>query len=87
MAARSLGRSAGGTLLSVYLPLMLRDAEDGYPWPPRRDWYPAELALAAGENDRRSLVEAIRARVAPLGGVELHIPPREAIRTVPELDE
>jgi hypothetical protein len=41
---------------------MLRDAEDGYPWPPRRDWYPAELALAAGENDRRSLVEAIYVR-------------------------
>jgi plasmid stability protein len=45
------------------------------------------VALAAGENDHRSLVEAIRARFAPLGGVELHIPPREAIRTVPELDE
>lgn len=45
------------------------------------------VALAAGENDRQSLVEAIRARFAPLGGVELHIPPREAIRTVPGLDE
>ena len=45
------------------------------------------VTLAAGENDGRSLVEAIRARFAPLGGVELYIPPREAIRSVPGLDE
>jgi plasmid stability protein len=29
----------------------------------------------------QSLVESIRARLEPLGGVELEIPPREAIRT------
>ncbi|MCV2219354.1 FitA-like ribbon-helix-helix domain-containing protein [Thauera sp. Sel9] len=31
-----------------------------------------------------SLVEAIRARVAELGGVELELPPREAVRPPPE---
>ena len=44
-------------------------------------------ALAAGENDGQSLIEAIRTRFEPLGGVELEIPPREAIRSVPGLDE
>jgi len=32
-----------------------------------------------------SLVGAIRARVAPLGGLELDLPAREPIRTPPEL--
>lgn len=32
-----------------------------------------------------SLVEAIRARIAPFGGVELELPARETIRTPPEL--
>lgn len=31
----------------------------------------------------RNLAAAIRARVAPLGGVELDIPPREAMREPP----
>jgi antitoxin FitA len=31
-----------------------------------------------------SLVAAIRARIAPLGGIELELPEREAIRTPPD---
>ncbi len=34
----------------------------------------------------RDLVESIRARFAPLGGVELDIPPREPIREPPRFD-
>lgn len=33
-----------------------------------------------------SLIDAIRARVAPLGDVELDVPKREPIRTPPEMD-
>ncbi|GAA4341875.1 plasmid stabilization protein [Pigmentiphaga soli] len=32
-----------------------------------------------------SLMAAVRARIAPLGGIELEQPAREAIRTPPEL--
>ena len=35
----------------------------------------------------RNLVDAIRARVAPLGGVELELPSREAIPTPPPLSD
>jgi plasmid stability protein len=42
-------------------------------------------ALSAGPARRASLVEAIRSRVKPFGGVELELPTREAIRDVPEL--
>ncbi|WP_149196661.1 FitA-like ribbon-helix-helix domain-containing protein [Luteimonas suaedae] len=42
-------------------------------------------ALSAEPVRGESLVEAIRARVAPLGGVELDLPAREPIRTPPEL--
>ena len=34
-----------------------------------------------------SLVEAIRARVEPLGGIELELPARGAIRNPPEFGE
>ena len=44
-------------------------------------------ALAADSDDARSLVDSIRARIEPLGGVDLQIPPREAIRPVPGLEE
>ncbi|QVQ25972.1 FitA-like ribbon-helix-helix domain-containing protein [Achromobacter deleyi] len=33
-----------------------------------------------------SLIGAIRARIVPLGGLELDLPAREPIRTPPELD-
>jgi plasmid stability protein len=33
----------------------------------------------------RSLVDAIRARIVPLGGIELELPPREAIREPADL--
>ncbi|MNL89573.1 hypothetical protein D3C87_2199770 [compost metagenome] len=33
-----------------------------------------------------SLIGAIRARIVPLGGLELELPAREPIRTPPELD-
>jgi plasmid stability protein len=42
-------------------------------------------ALSATPTRRASLVEAIRARVAPLGGVELELPVREAMRELPEI--
>ena len=32
-----------------------------------------------------SLIEAIRARVAPLGGIDLELPEREPIRLAPDL--
>ena len=34
----------------------------------------------------RNLAEAIRARIAPLGGVELELPPREPAREPPTFD-
>lgn len=43
-------------------------------------------ALSTETARGSSLVEAIRARVAPLGGIELELPDREAIRNPPELD-
>jgi plasmid stability protein len=42
-------------------------------------------ALSTEPARGASLVKAIRARVAPLGGVELELPAREAIRDLPEL--
>ena len=43
-------------------------------------------ALSAGRPRRGSLVDSIRARIEPLGGVELEIAPREAIREPTSLD-
>lgn len=34
----------------------------------------------------RNLAEAIRKRIAPFGGVELNIPPREPVREPPRFD-
>ena len=34
----------------------------------------------------RNLAEAIRARIAPLGGVDLELPPRESAREPPTFD-
>jgi antitoxin FitA len=42
-------------------------------------------ALSTETSRGCSLVEAIRARVEPLGGIELELPAREAIRNPPEL--
>ncbi len=36
--------------------------------------------------DTRNLAEAIRARIAPLGGVDLELPPREPGREPPSFD-
>ena len=44
-------------------------------------------ALASDEHDGRPLIEVIRARLEPLGGVELTLPPREAIRSAVDLEE
>ncbi|MDP3288256.1 MAG: plasmid stabilization protein [Methyloversatilis sp.] len=41
-------------------------------------------ALSDVPEPRTSLYEAIRARIEPFGGVELDLPPREAIRTPPD---
>lgn len=43
-------------------------------------------ALSAESVRTTSLVESIRSRVAPLGGIELELPPREAIRQPEDLD-
>lgn len=43
-------------------------------------------ALATKKPVRPNLAEAIRRRVEPLGGFELELAPREAIRGVPELE-
>jgi plasmid stability protein len=43
-------------------------------------------ALSTARTRSGSLVESIRARIEPLGGVELEIAPREAIREPMNLD-
>ena len=44
-------------------------------------------ALSIEQSRTKGLVEAIRARIEPLGGVELEIAPREAIRDPIEFDK
>ncbi|MEO0678793.1 MAG: plasmid stabilization protein [Pseudomonadota bacterium] len=44
------------------------------------------LRRAVGEAPRRDLARAIRARIAPLGGVELDLPPRDPLRAPPGFD-
>ena len=39
-----------------------------------------------GRKPLRNLASAIRARIAPLGGVDLELPPREPGREPPSLD-
>ncbi|OLP59667.1 plasmid stabilization protein [Xaviernesmea oryzae] len=48
-----------------------------------RDILRAALSVEAARHP--SLVEAIRARVSAVGGVELELPAREPIRTPPDL--
>ena len=43
-------------------------------------------ALSAEPSRTQSLVEAIRSRIEPLGGVELDLPSRDAIRQPVNLD-
>lgn len=43
-------------------------------------------ALSTEASRSRSLVDSIRARIEPLGGVELEIAPREAMREPVDLD-
>ena len=43
-------------------------------------------ALATGRPRIGSLVDSIRARIEPLGGIELEIAPREAMREPVNLD-
>ena len=38
------------------------------------------------ETGEENLAEAIRARFAPLGGVELELPPRDPMREPPKFD-
>jgi len=44
-------------------------------------------ALSIEQSRTKGLVEAIRARIEPFGGVELEIAPREAIRDPIEFDK
>jgi plasmid stability protein len=43
-------------------------------------------ALATTEPVARNLADTIRARLQSIGGVELEIPPRQAIRDAPDFD-
>ena len=43
-------------------------------------------ALARDEASGQPLIESIRARVAPLGGVDLELPTREPLRPALELE-
>jgi len=43
-------------------------------------------ALSSHSNGPVSLVDSIRARIEPLGGVDLVLPPRETLRTPPEFE-
>ena len=45
-----------------------------------------QTALAAPADSGRTLVERIRARFAPFGGVTLELPPREPAREPPKFD-
>ena len=46
------------------------------------------LREVVGEERRsQNLAAAIRARVAPLGGVDLDLPPREPMREAPAFDQ
>jgi len=45
------------------------------------------VALAEKSGKSKNLFEAIRLRIAPLGGVDLDIPRREHLREPPRLDE
>jgi len=44
------------------------------------------VALSVEPSSGVSLIEAIRARVTPYGGIELELPAREAVRNPPQLD-
>ncbi len=44
-------------------------------------------ALSVAPARGASLIDDIRARISPIGGVNLEIPEREAIRVPPRLDE
>ncbi|MBF0166459.1 MAG: plasmid stabilization protein [Alphaproteobacteria bacterium] len=44
-------------------------------------------ALASEEGGQMNLAERIRKRFAPLGGVELEVPPREGLRQPPDFGE
>jgi plasmid stability protein len=44
-------------------------------------------ALSREPESGASLVEAIRARIVPLGGIELELPPREPIREPPDFSK
>ncbi len=44
-------------------------------------------ALHAEPSSGKDLVRAIRSRFAPLGGVELELPPREPMREPPDFDD
>lgn len=43
-------------------------------------------SLSGGSSRKASLVDSIRARIEPLGGIELEIAPREAMREPVALD-
>ena len=46
-----------------------------------------KVALADKGGSGGNLAQSIRRRFAPLGGVELSLPPREPVREPPKLDE
>jgi antitoxin FitA len=45
------------------------------------------LTLAASSSAKGNLAEAIRRRFAVFGGLELKLPPRDAMRDAPEFPE
>jgi plasmid stability protein len=45
------------------------------------------VALAASERPARNLSESIRARLASVGGIDLEIPARDAIRDAPDFGQ
>jgi plasmid stability protein len=65
--------------------LRVRAAERGHSMEEEvRDILRAALNQEAAPS--RNLAEAIRARFQPLGGVELELPPREAMREPPRFE-
>ena len=68
--------------------LRLRAAQHGHSMEEEaRSILRAAVAAQSPERTGAALVRAIRARVEPMGGVELELPPREFMREPPDFGD
>jgi plasmid stability protein len=66
--------------------LRIRAAEHGHSMEAEARRILQTALTGAGRKPKRNLYERIQARFAPLGGVELDLPPRERAREPPRFD-